>query len=155
MLYAPIDAPKPRRIQGSFVPREDIAAVAEFLREQGEPDFQILPELAEGEEDFGDEMETSDELYAAAVQYVVQEQMASVSMLQRRFKVGYARAGRLIDEMEKRGVIGPHEGSKPRQVLIAPGHADAAIGRFGRRDQDYPEDNYDDVLMQVEEPEQE
>ncbi len=123
MLYAPLEAPKPKRIQGSFVPREDIAKVADWIRAQGEPDFQIVPELPEGEEDFSEEMEVGDELFAAAVEYVVQEQMASVSMLQRRFKVGYARAGRLIDEMERRGVIGAHEGSKPRQVLIAPGFA--------------------------------
>jgi S-DNA-T family DNA segregation ATPase FtsK/SpoIIIE len=121
MLYAPLDAPKPKRIQGSFVPRDDINQVAEYLRSQGEPDFQIIPELPEGEEDFSEEMEVGDELFAAAVEYVVGEQMASVSMIQRRFKVGYARAGRLIDEMERRGVIGAHEGSKPRQVLFAPG----------------------------------
>jgi S-DNA-T family DNA segregation ATPase FtsK/SpoIIIE len=144
MLHAPLEAPKPKRIQGSFVPREDIVKVGEYLRSQGEPDFQIIPELPEGEEDFGEEMEVGDELFAAAVDYVVQEQMASVSMLQRRFKVGYARAGRLIDEMERRGVIGAHEGSKPRQVLIAPGfgpnylagagHGDAAQEEEGARE---------------------
>jgi S-DNA-T family DNA segregation ATPase FtsK/SpoIIIE len=121
MLHAPLEAPKPKRIQGSFVQREDIAAVAEFLRDQGEPEYQIVAETSEDEEDFSEDSETSDEMYAAAVQYVVNEQMASVSMLQRRFKVGYARAGRLIDEMERRGVIGSHEGSKPRQVLIGAG----------------------------------
>ena len=127
MLYAPLDAPKARRIQGAFVPREDIERIVEYLRAQCEPDFDIIPEVPEGEEDFSGEMETSDELYAAAVQYVVQEQEASVSMIQRRFKVGYARAGRLIDMMEQRGVVGPHEGSKPRQVYVASGMADAAL----------------------------
>ncbi len=129
MLFAPLDAPKPQRLQGSFVAREDIERVSDFLREQGEPSFTIIPqEKAEGdEEDFASDMEVSDELYAAAVQYVVAEQEASVSMLQRRFKVGYARAGRLIDTMEQRGVVGPHEGPKPRQVLIGPGMADAAL----------------------------
>lgn len=131
MLYAPIDASKPRRIQGSFVPRGDITKVADFLRTQGEPDFQIIPELPEGEDDFSDEMDVGDELFAAAVEYVVGEQMASVSMIQRRFKVGYARAGRLIDEMERRGVIGAHEGSKPRQVLIAPGFATSYLSGAG------------------------
>jgi S-DNA-T family DNA segregation ATPase FtsK/SpoIIIE len=126
MLYAPIDAPKPRRIQGAFVPREDIQKIADFLRDQGEPEFEIIPELPEEEEDFSEEMEASDELYEAAAEYVVQEQMASVSMIQRRFKVGYARAGRLVDEMERRGVIGPHEGSKPRQVLLQPGAFEGA-----------------------------
>jgi DNA segregation ATPase FtsK/SpoIIIE, S-DNA-T family len=128
-LFAPLDVPKPQRLQGSFVPREDIEHVAEFLREQGEPSFTIIPqEKAEGDdEDFASELDVSDDLYAAAVQYVVAEQEASVSMLQRRFKVGYARAGRLIDAMEQRGVVGPHEGPKARLVLIAPGMAEAAL----------------------------
>jgi len=131
MLYAPLEAPKPKRIQGSFVPREDISKVAEYLRDQGEPEYQIVPELPEGEDDFGEEMEVGDELFAATVEYVTGEQMASVSMIQRRFKVGYARAGRLIDEMERRGVIGPHEGSKPRQVLIAPGFVHSYLNGAG------------------------
>lgn len=131
MLYSPLDASKPRRIQGAFVARRDIERVVEHLRAQGEPHFDIVPETPEEEEDFGDDLETSDELYAAAVQYVVQEQEASVSMIQRRFKVGYARAGRLIDMMEQRGVVGPHEGSKPRQVLIGPHNVDAVLR--GRR----------------------
>ncbi|HEY3396666.1 MAG TPA: DNA translocase FtsK 4TM domain-containing protein [Armatimonadota bacterium] len=155
MLYAPLDAPKPRRIQGSFVPREDINKIAEHLREQGEPQFEIVPELEEGEDDFSEEMETSDELYAAAVQYVVMEQMASVSMIQRRFKVGYARAGRLIDDMEQRGVIGPHEGSKPRQVLVGPGRAEAALGGPAPvvDYEDDLEDEEEGVLMATEDEE--
>jgi S-DNA-T family DNA segregation ATPase FtsK/SpoIIIE len=128
MLFAPLDAPKPHRLQGSFVAREDIERVAEFYREQGEPTFTIIPQEApEGdEEDSGADLDVSDDLYAAAVRYVVAEQQASVSMLQRRFNIGYARAGRLIDSMEQRGVVGPHEGPKPRIVLIAPGFATAA-----------------------------
>ncbi len=129
MLFAPLDVPKPRRLQGSFVSREEIERVTEFLREQGEPTFTIIPqEKQEGDdEDFASELAVSDELYATAVQYVVAEQEASVSMLQRRLKVGYARAGRLIDTMEQRGVVGPHEGPKSRLVLIGPGMADAAL----------------------------
>jgi len=145
MLYAPLDASKPIRMQGSFVPRSDIEKVVAYLHEQGEPDFQIIPDLPEDEEDYGAELETSDELYAAAVQYVVAEQQASVSMLQRRFKVGYARAGRLIDMMERRGVIGPHEGSKARQVLIGPGRADAALAGT------LSEDDYQDSPLQEDE----
>lgn len=131
MLYSPLDASKPRRIQGAFVPRGDIERVVEHLRHQGEPQFEIIPETQEEEGDFADDMDTSDELYAGAVQYVVQEGEASVSMIQRRFKVGYARAGRLIDMMEQRGVVGPHEGSKPRQVLIGPHGLDGVLQ--GRR----------------------
>jgi len=127
MLYAPLDAPKPIRMQGSFVPRSDIEKVVAYLCDQGEPDFEIIPDMPGEEEDYGADVAASDELYRAAVEYVVAEQQASVSMLQRRFKVGYARAGRLIDMMERRGVVGPHEGPKPRQVLVGPGMAEAAL----------------------------
>ena len=150
MLYAPLDASKPIRMQGSFVPRSDIEKVVAYLCEQGEPDFQIMPDVPEDGEDFGAELDASDELYAAAVQYVVAEQQASVSMLQRRFKVGYARAGRLIDMMERRGVIGPHEGSKARQVLVGSGMADAALA--GTLTQDYPyEPSTDEETDEAEE----
>ncbi len=142
MLYAPLDAPKPIRMQGSFVPRGDIEKVVDYLCQQGEPDFQIIPDAPEDEDDFAAEVDTSDELYIAAVEYVVAEQQASVSMLQRRFKVGYARAGRLIDIMERRRVVGPHEGPKPRQVLVGPGMADAALAGT------LSEDDYQDSLLQ-------
>jgi S-DNA-T family DNA segregation ATPase FtsK/SpoIIIE len=127
MLYSSFDSPKPLRIQGAFIPRSDIEKLVEHLRDQGEPQFSIQPELPADEEDFTSEAEASDELYAAAAQYVISEQQASVSMLQRHFKVGYARAGRLIDLLEQRGVIGPHEGSKPRQVIIGAGNAAAYL----------------------------
>jgi len=121
MLYSPIDANQPRRLQGAFIPRSDLQRLVDFLCSQGEPEFEIIPQLPdEDEDDFAAEIEVSDKLYAAAVEYVVGEGEASVSGLQRRFKIGYARAGRLIDAMEQRGVVGPHEGPKPRQVLLHP-----------------------------------
>ncbi len=155
MLFSPLDAPKPRRAQGSFVPREDLERVAEFLRDQGEPSFTIIPQEKSEDDndgDFASEMDVSDDLYAAAVQYVVQEQQASVSMLQRRFKVGYARAGRLIDAMEQRGVVGPHDGPKPRIVLIAPGMTDdgKSTALKGRID-DYLTEVDDDPLSPEDE----
>lgn len=127
MLYAPIDASKPRRAQGAFVSRQEIEAVAEFCRGQGEPSYSIIPEVPE-EEDYSSDAEPTDELYADAVRYVVSEGEASVSMIQRRFKVGYARAGRLIDMMAQRGVVGPSQGPKPRQVLVGAGMVEAALG---------------------------
>jgi S-DNA-T family DNA segregation ATPase FtsK/SpoIIIE len=127
MLYAPIDASQPRRVQGAFVSRQEIEAVAEHCRQQGEPNYAIIPEVPE-EDDYSTEAEPTDELYADAVRYVVTEGEASVSMLQRRFKVGYARAGRLIDMMQQRGVVGPSQGSKPRQVLIGSDFVEAALG---------------------------
>ena len=131
MLYAPIDASKPRRAQGAFVSRQEIEAVAEHCRRQGEPNYSIIPQVPEEEEGMSGDAEPSDDLYADAVRYVVSEDEASVSMIQRRFKVGYARAGRLIDMMAQRGVVGPSNGPKPRQVLIGSAFVDAAVGGIG------------------------
>jgi len=117
MLFAPLDAPKPRRIQGAFVRREDIARVVDYLCRQGEPEFEIEPTIPSGEDDYAAELEASDELLEAAAEYIISEDQASVSMLQRRFKIGYARAGRLIDMLERAGICGPHQGSKPREVI--------------------------------------
>ncbi len=129
MLLMTSELAKPIRVQGAFVDRRDVEAVAAFLREQGEPEYCIVPELpADGEEaEMPEEADVGDELFVAAVKYVVAEQEASVSMLQRRFKIGYARAGRLIDLMERRGIVGPHEGSKPRRVLVGPHNLDAVL----------------------------
>jgi len=119
MLYSPIDANQPRRLQGAFIPRADLQRLVEYLCSQGEPDFEIIPQAPEDDdEDFAGDLEVSDKLYQAAVEFVVGEGEASVSGLQRRFKIGYARAGRLIDAMEQRGVVGPHVGPKPREVML-------------------------------------
>jgi len=119
MLYSPIDANQPRRLQGAFIPRADLQRLVEYLCSQGEPDFEIIPQAPEDDDDdFAGDLEVSDKLYQAAVEFVVGEGEASVSGLQRRFKIGYARAGRLIDAMEQRGVVGPHVGPKPREVML-------------------------------------
>ncbi|MHB8994034.1 MAG: FtsK/SpoIIIE family DNA translocase [Armatimonadota bacterium] len=130
MLYAPIDASKPKRAQGAFVSRGEIEAIVEHLRKQGEPNYSIIPQVPDEDDGTGgnSEVETTDELYADAVRYVVSEDEASVSMIQRRFKVGYARAGRLIDMMAQRGVVGPSMGSKPRQVLIGSPFIEGELG---------------------------
>ncbi len=121
MLYNPIDASKSRRIQGAYIDGTEVERLVEFLRSQGEPEYDIIPEVSEDDGDIlADDQEPSDSLYAAAVEYVVAAQEASVSMMQRRFRIGYARAGRLIDMMERRGVVGPSEGSKARTVLVGP-----------------------------------
>jgi len=119
MLLMTSELSKPLRVQGAYVDRADVERLAAFFQEQGEPQFAIVPEVVEeeGGEATG-ETEVGDELFEAAVRYVVAEQEASVSMLQRRFKVGYARAGRLVDLMERKGIVGPHEGSRPRRVLV-------------------------------------
>ncbi|MFW5867367.1 MAG: DNA translocase FtsK 4TM domain-containing protein [Armatimonadota bacterium] len=133
MLYSPIDDNQARRLQGAFIPRSDLQRLVEFLCSQGEPDYEIIPQAPDEDEgDFAAEIDVSDKLYAAAVEYVVGESEASVSGLQRRFKIGYARAGRIMDAMEQRGVVGPHVGPKPREVLLNPGamHAHLSGGEY-------------------------
>ena len=154
MLYSPIDANQPRRLQGAFIPRADLQRLVEYLCSQGEPDFEIIPQAPEDDDDdFAGEIEVSDKLYAAAVEFVVGETEASVSGLQRRFKIGYARAGRLIDAMEQRGVVGPHVGPKPREVILNPAamHAHLSGGEYTPPseldDEMVYEDELDDDLL--------
>jgi DNA segregation ATPase FtsK/SpoIIIE, S-DNA-T family len=116
MLFLPMGAAKPIRVQGAFVSDEEVEAIVQFVVSQQKAQYQeemIPDDTVEEEADF------DDELYEEAVQLVVEMQSASVSMLQRRFRIGYNRAARLIDAMEARGVVGPYEGSKPRAVLVA------------------------------------
>nr|WP_326125723.1 DNA translocase FtsK [uncultured Oscillibacter sp.] len=130
MLYAPLGAGKPQRVQGCFISPEEIEQVVEFVKKTGEAryDDEVLAKIEESvqekekgakggapAEPAGDE---SDELLPAAVDVVLETGQASVSMLQRRLKLGYSRAARLVDQMEQRGIVGPFEGSKPRQLLI-------------------------------------
>jgi len=125
MLFRGAGTSKMARIQGAFVTEEEIARITEHWARQGEPEFeQELLEVREaavegGDDDFDPD---SDDLLDEAIRTVVQTETASVSMIQRRLRVGYTRAGRLIDMLERRGVISGYEGSKPRQVLI--GEAD-------------------------------
>lgn len=116
MLYHPLGASKPIRAQGSFISDREVAALAEFWKAQGTPEYQeaVLQEQHEGTAIV---TEADDELFDDACRLVVETGTASISMIQRRFRVGYARAARLIDMMELRGIVGPYQGSKPREVL--------------------------------------
>jgi S-DNA-T family DNA segregation ATPase FtsK/SpoIIIE len=120
MLFRPVGSSKLQRIQGAYITEEEIAQLADDWRRQGEPAYE--QELLEGpNRDEESEHELSpdeDDLLSEAISLVAQTQTASVSLLQRRLRVGYTRAGRLIDMLERRGVISGYEGSKPRQVLI-------------------------------------
>lgn len=116
MLFLPVGASKPVRVQGAFLSDEEVEQAVDFVIAQQKAQYQeeMMPtEVVETK------TEVTDDLYEDAVQLVVDMQTASVSMLQRRFRVGYTRAARLIDAMEERGVVGPYEGSKPRDVLIS------------------------------------
>ena len=127
MLFRPVGSSKLQRVQGAFVTEEEIAKVVGFWSKQGAPDFdeELLAEKAPVDVDGdggGEFSPDEDALLEDAIRIVVETETASVSMIQRRLRVGYTRAGRLIDMLERRGVISGYEGSKPRQVLI--GHAD-------------------------------
>lgn len=118
MLYMPMGASKPIRVQGAFMSDQEVETIVNYVRGQGQAEYDesLVPEL---EEETNEQEEVLDELYDQAVQIVLEAKQASVSLLQRRMRVGYTRAARLIDSMEARGIVGPYEGSKPREVLIS------------------------------------
>lgn len=116
MLYAPIGTNKPTRVQGAFISVQDVEAIVQFVSQQQEAQYdETMVPTDEAAEETSTEPE--DEYYQDAVALVRQQQKASVSMLQRRFRIGYNHAARIVDEMEARGVVGPSEGSRPRRVL--------------------------------------
>ena len=115
MLFLPVGASKPVRVQGAFLSDDEVENVVNFVIAQQKAQYQ--EEMMSKEEDVV-KGEVADELYESAVDLIIEMNTASVSMLQRRFRIGYTRAARLIDEMEARGIVGPYEGSKPREVLI-------------------------------------
>ena len=126
MLYFPSGAPKPSRVQGAFVTDEEVEKIVDFVKSNGtatysedilesiensnKTDKELAQEQAEDDE--------TDPFLMDAIQTVVETGQASTSFIQRRFKVGYARAGRIIDQMEERGIISGYQGSKPREVLM-------------------------------------
>ena len=124
MLFLPLDAAtgKPVRLQGAYISEHDLMAVVEFLKRQAKPHYSkgavesvgSVVLRADGEE------RTEDEMFEKALEFVLTTKHASASMLQRKFKLGYTRAARVIDMMEERGYIGPHDGRKPREVYAGP-----------------------------------
>src|SRR5581483_2983135 len=128
MLFSPVGSQKLQRIQGAYIDEEQIAELTDAWRRQGEPEFhqELLEEVASDDDGSGeaDDALNADEdpLLEEAISLVAQMGTASTSMLQRRLRLGYTRAGRLIDMLERWGIISGYEGSKPRQVLI--GEAD-------------------------------
>lgn len=134
MLFSPVGSSRLQRIQGAYIDEGQIAQVTEWWRKQGEPEFhsELLNEVEseDGGLDSGDGTLDPDEdpLLDEAIEMVVQLGSASTSLLQRRLRVGYTRAGRLIDMLERRGVISGYEGSKPRQVLVSEGDLPRLLG---------------------------
>ena len=131
MLYSPLGQGKPRRVQGCFISEDEVQAVVDYIKKNSSASYddsvmeQIEQKAAEsGKPSAGNASVTAepvtdgDELLPQAVDIILETGQASVSMLQRRLKLGYARAARIVDEMEEKGIVGPFEGSKPRQLLI-------------------------------------
>jgi S-DNA-T family DNA segregation ATPase FtsK/SpoIIIE len=124
MLFKPLGTSRLQRVQGAYVSEEEVALVVEACRGQREQELdETMLELPEAfaeddSDDHGEFDPDEDPLLDKAIEIVVQAQTASTSLLQRRLRVGYTRAGRLVDMLERRGIISGYEGSKPRRVLI-------------------------------------
>lgn len=116
MLFVPVGASKALRIQGAFLSDQEVEAVVQYARGQEEVEYreEMVPTVEEAQGQMDDQ---EDELFEQAAQIVLEAKQASVSLLQRRMRIGYTRAARLIDYMEAKGIVGPYEGSKPREVL--------------------------------------
>ncbi|CAD2076671.1 FtsK/SpoIIIE family DNA translocase [Phocicoccus pinnipedialis] len=117
MLFLPSGRSKPLRVQGAFLSDEEVIDVVEFVTSQMKANYEKSVILNQEKKEV-EEVESEDELYGEAKWFVIEEQRASASLLQRQFRIGYNRAARLVDDLERNGIIGPASGSKPRNVLV-------------------------------------
>ncbi|MCL6637387.1 MAG: DNA translocase FtsK, partial [Alicyclobacillus sp.] len=117
MLYLPVGASKPVRVQGAYVSESEIEQLVEFVKRQQAAVYSV--NLDQAPDAAAEGIEALDDLFIDAADLVVEAGQASVSMIQRRFRVGYSRAARIVDQLEQRGLVGPFEGSKPREVLVS------------------------------------
>ena len=159
MLYAPIGSGKPLRVQGCFVSDGEVESVASYVKENYNSEYsqEVLEEIERKAQQTGKkpssaaEIETNeaeldgDEMLPAAVDVILETGQASVSMLQRRLKLGYARAARIVDEMEEKGIVGPFQGSKPRAILITKEQWEARNGRSEQLAFDDLSDSFESV----------
>ena len=124
MLFNPLGSGKPLRVQGTFISDQEVNDVISFVKAQTEeePEYseKVIDRIERANSGVSsvEDKAPDDELLSDAIELVVQAQQASVSMLQRRFRIGYNRAARIVDMMEERQIVGPQDGSRPRQVLI-------------------------------------
>ena len=118
MLYASADSMKPIRIQGAFISDDEVSKVVSEIKEKNDSDYNDRAIEKIEENISNEEIDDEDELLDEAIKVIINENTASVSMLQRKLKIGYARAGRIIDQLEQKNIVGGYEGSKPRKVLV-------------------------------------
>jgi S-DNA-T family DNA segregation ATPase FtsK/SpoIIIE len=133
MLYQPVDAGKPTRLQGAFISDREVEAIVEFWRSQGEPRYleEVLEASPSDSDELGRGERKLDPLFARAARAVAAEGAASVSLIQRKFNVGYSRAGRIVDQLAEHHVIGGYQGSKSREVLMTLPDVDELLERLG------------------------
>jgi S-DNA-T family DNA segregation ATPase FtsK/SpoIIIE len=134
MLFMPIDAPKPTRIQGCYLSEQETQALVDYLKQQPSPgDMLTIADDGKdaAQERIFDEDDVDERLFAQAVRLVVNNGQASTSMLQRRFRIGYTRAARIVEMMEERGIVGPLSGARPREILISRDEAERLLAGEG------------------------
>ena len=130
MLYYPTGMPKPVRLQGCYISDKEVEAVTTFLKAEVKPNYdaRVVEDIAKEAATPIAGQDEKDELFVKALELILEYDQASTSMLQRRLRIGYARAARLIDQMEEHGYITPADGSKPRQVLITREQLNTLVG---------------------------
>ncbi len=117
MLFMPPGTAKLMRLHGPFVSEQEIHKVADFLRAQGSPEYRMeILEAKPASDESGDGADEKDEMYDEAVRIVMETGQASISMIQRRLRVGYNRAARMVEQMEREGLVSPADGARPREV---------------------------------------
>lgn len=152
MLHLSAELSKPKRVQGAFVSEDEVTRVVDFLKEKGTPDYNYaITESPKGTTIFDSSDDDDDPLLDDAVKILLDAQKASTSLLQRRLKIGYSRAARIIDILEDKGVVGPNEGSKPREILIE----EWPIGGSIKNGMPTADDDYEEAGEDYEDEEEE